>query len=165
MIPNPYTEIPSALARAEVEFIVGGGVACVLHGVERVTMDVDVAVLMSSRNLCRFLEVMHQLRLVPRVPIPPEGLLDPEVRNMMVTAKHALVFSFLDPDQPVRHVGLFLRDDLSYETLLPNSEIVDLDGFAVWILTRKKLLNLKRGIQPPRAKDAIDIEFLRRHVE
>ena len=40
------------LADAGVEFVVGGGVACVLHGVERVTL-IDVAVQMNSPNLDR----------------------------------------------------------------------------------------------------------------
>ena len=43
---GPYEEILRSLADARIEFIVGGGVACVFHGVERVTMDVDVAVQM-----------------------------------------------------------------------------------------------------------------------
>lgn len=164
-MPNdPYREILSALAKANVDFIIGGGVACVLQGVERITMDVDLAVAMTPENLPAFLQVMRKSGLKPRVPIAPETLLDPRVVKAIVEEKHALVFSFLDPDSPVRHVDIFLRPDLSYETLLPDSEEISLGGFSVRILTKKKLLSLKLGIQPPRAKDALDIEFLRRHV-
>jgi len=53
---------------------------------------------------------------------------------------------------------------MSYETLLPESEWVELGDFSVRILNKRKLLSLKLGIHPPRAKDALDIEFLRRHV-
>jgi len=164
MTNDPYREILSTLAEARVDFIVGDGVACVIHGVERVTMDVDLAVLMSPANLSGFLAVMRQLKLQPRVPVPPETLLDLDAVRSMVEEKHALVFSFLDPDAPVRHVDIFLHPDLSYQSLLPDTEWVDLDGFSVRILNKQKLLTLKLGIQPPRAKDAIDIEFLRRHV-
>jgi hypothetical protein len=107
---------------------------------------------------------MKQLRLRPRVPIPPEALLDPEVVRLMVEEKQALVFSFLDPDAPIRHVDIFLRPELSSEALLHETELVDLGGFSVRILNKRKLLELKLGMQPPRAKDAIDIEFLRRHI-
>ena len=62
-------------------------------------------------------------------------------------------------------MDIFLRPDLSYPALLPETEWVDLGGFSVRILNKRKLLALKLGIQPPRAKDAIDIEFLRRHVD
>ncbi|MEO6996027.1 MAG: hypothetical protein ABI273_20665 [Lacunisphaera sp.] len=163
MLNDPYREILAALAMARVDFIIGGGVACVLQGVERVTMDVDLAVSMAPTNFPSFLRVMQELRLRPRVPISPETLLDPQVVKAIVEEKHALVFSFLDPDAPIRHVDIFLRADLSYDSLLPDSEWVELANFSVRILTKKKLLSLKLSIHPPRAKDLLDIEFLRRH--
>lgn len=164
MPSNPYTEILAALATADVDFILGGGLACVLHGAERVTMDADVSVLMSPGNFGRFLNVMHRLGLQPRVPVDPKSLLDARVIRMLVEEKQALVFSFLDPNRPIRQVDLFLRTDLSFEILLPAAEWVDLDGFRIRILSKAKLLDLKLAIQPPRSKDAVDIEFLRRHV-
>lgn len=159
---NPYREILKSLADAQVEFIVGGGVACVLHGVERLTMDVDVAVHMQPANLERFVDVMSVLGLKPRVPVSPQVLLDPAFVRMMIEEKHALVFSFLDPDQPIRHVDVFIKADLAYEALLPDSEWVDMDGYRVRIINRARLLAIKRAIHPPRTKDVIDIEFLSR---
>jgi len=164
MAKDPYREILAALAKAKVDFIIGGGVACVLQGVERVTMDVDLAVAMTPSNLPVFLRVMRELGLRPRVPIAPETLLEPQVVKTIVEDKQALVFSFLDPDVPIRQVDIFLRPDLAYEALLPESEWMAIDDFSVRVLNKKKLLSLKLGIQPPRAKDAVDIEFLRRHV-
>ena len=52
--------------------------------------------------------------LVPRVPVKPESLLDPDVRKMIVEKKNALVIELKDPR---RHVDIFLREDLSYATL------------------------------------------------
>lgn len=158
-----YTEIIKALADAKVDFIIGGGVACVLHGVERVTMDIDLSVHMTPENLGRFIEVMAALKLKPRVPVSPAALLDPGFVRMMVEEKHALVFSFLDPDQPIRHVDIFLKADLAYEPLLPDSDLVDVDGVQVRIINRRRLLAIKLAITPPRAKDALDIDYLRRH--
>lgn len=39
MLNDPYREILAALSGARVDFIIEGGVACVLQGVERVPMD------------------------------------------------------------------------------------------------------------------------------
>lgn len=41
VLNNPYREILAAPSNAQVDFIIGGGVACVLQGVERVTMDIE----------------------------------------------------------------------------------------------------------------------------
>ena len=57
------------LAEAGVEFVVDGGVACVLHGVERVTLDLDVAVQMNSPNLDRLISAVERLDLQRRVPV------------------------------------------------------------------------------------------------
>jgi hypothetical protein len=158
---GPYEEILCSLAQSGVEFIVGGGVACVLHGVERVTMDVDVAVQMQADNLGKFIATMEKLGLKPRVPIAPTSLLDPAIIRMMVQEKHALVFSFIDPDRPFRHLDLFLRDDLSYTTLAGDVEWKELRGFRIRVVSRQRLLAIKQAIQPPRTKDLIDIEWLR----
>ena len=158
---GPYEEILRSLADARIEFIVGGGVACVFHGVERVTMDVDVAVQMQPENFGKFVAVMSQLGLKPRVPLPPASLLDPDVVRMLVEEKHALVFTFVDPDRPFRQVDLFLRDDLSYASLIDDVEWKDVCGFRVRVISRRRLLAIKQAIQPPRAKDCIDIEWLR----
>ena len=66
---NRLTDTLLALAEAEVRFVVAGGVAALLHGVERVTLDIDVALVMEPGNVQRFLEVMEALRLTPRAPV------------------------------------------------------------------------------------------------
>ncbi|MBL7012696.1 MAG: hypothetical protein ISR85_07215 [Kiritimatiellales bacterium] len=157
-------EIILALADAEVEFVIGGGVACVLQGVERFTMDLDIAINLTPENLKRFVAVMKEQHLTPRVPVPPEALLNPDAVKMMVEEKHALVFTFLDVNNPMRHVDVFLRDDLSYDVLNRHSEAVDLGERSIKLVSRAKLLAIKEAITPPRDKDQLDIAALRRMI-
>ena len=142
--------------------MIGGGVACVLHGVERFTLDLDVAVNLTSANLEKFIAVMNVQGLVPRVPVQPESLLDSDFRRMVVEEKNALVFTFIDVNDPCRHVDMFLRNDLSYEVLVDQCNHVDLDGRSVAIVSAGKLLAIKESIDPPRDKDQLDIVALRR---
>lgn len=158
-------EIILALADAEVEFIIGGGVACVLQGVERFTLDLDVAVNLTAENLERFVAVMNKQHLTPRVPVSPEALLDPAAVKMMVEEKHAVVFTFIDVDDPARHVDVFLRNDLSYEALNQHADGIDLSGRMIKVLGRQKLLAIKEAIVPPRDKDQLDIATLRRLIQ
>ncbi|MBT8043075.1 MAG: hypothetical protein KJN98_07880 [Pontiella sp.] len=155
-------EIILELSNAGVEFVIGGGVACVLQGVERFTLDLDIAVNLASENLEKFIAVMESQGLIPRVPVAPRSLLEPEVRRMIVEEKNALVFTFMDPRDPRRHVDMFLRDDLSYETLNAASERILLNGLAVKVVGKRKLLEIKEAIDPPRDKDQLDISALRR---
>lgn len=157
-------EIILALADADVDFVIGGGVACVLQGVERFTMDLDIAINLTPENLKRFTAVMKEQRLTPRVPVPPEALLNPDAVKVMVEEKHALVFTFIDVNNPMRHVDVFLRDDLSYGVLNRHADKIDLSGRSIKIVTRQKLLAIKEAIVPLRDKDQLDIAALRRMI-
>lgn len=155
-------EIIIELADAGVEFVIGGGVACVLQGVERFTLDLDLAVSFKATNLEKFIAVMKAQGLVPRVPVQPELLLNADFRRMVVEEKNALVFTFIDLSDPHRHVDMFLREDLSFEVLADRCDIVNLDGRSVSIASAEKLLRLKESIDPPRDKDQLDIAALKR---
>ena len=157
---NHINEILFALTDAHVEFVIGGGVAAVLHGVERVTLDVDLALNMEPANVEKFLQVMEKLRLQPRVPVPVRDLMSREAVRRMVAEKGALVFSFVDFDRPLRHVDIFLRGDLLFEELAESAQTVSIRGRTMKIIEIKKLLEIKRSISPLRDKDLIDIKEL-----
>jgi len=155
-----HETILNALSDAGVEFIVGGGMACILQGVERLTMDVDVAVMMQEKNWERLVKVTENFGLIPRVPLNPRSLIDPAVRRVVLDEKKAIVFTFLHPDRPSLQLDVFLRPDLAYEVLLQDAEWMNLEGRKIQVLNRQKLLALKKGIQPPRPKDLLDIAAL-----
>ena len=159
---NHINEILFALADAEVEFVVGGGVAAVLHGVERVTLDIDLALDMEPANVEKFLHVMQQLGLQPRVTVPARDLMSREAVQRMIAEKGALVFSFVDFDRPLRHVDIFLQDNLSFEELSRDAREVVIENRKIKIIGIAKLLEIKRAISPLRDKDLIDIKELER---
>ena len=123
-------------------------------------MDVDVAVMMQEKNWERLVEVTENLGLIPRVPLNPRSLIDPAVRRVVLDEKKAIVFTFLHPDRPSLQLDVFLRPDLAYEALLQDAEWMNLEGRKIQVLNRQKLLTLKKGIQPPRPKDLLDIAAL-----
>ena len=157
---NHINEILFALTDAEVEFIVGGGVAAVLHGVERVTLDIDLALDMEPANVEKFLQVMDKLRLQPRVPVPARDLMSREAVRRMIAEKGAMVFSFVDFARPLRHVDIFLQDNLSFEELSTGARKIVIEHRAIKIMGIGKLLETKRAITPLRDKDLIDIKQL-----
>lgn len=154
-----------SLADAKVRFIVAGGVAAVMHGVERVTMDIDLAVDMRRNNIETFIRVMKELGLKPRVPVPPESLLDGKQVKMFVEEKNAIVFTFVHPVNPLWHVDLFLKEELSFKNLKDDVVIVEIEGRSVRVLSPQKLIELKERVLPARDKDLWDIAALKEIIE
>jgi predicted nucleotidyltransferase len=158
--PNYLEDLLRELTARKVKFIVAGGVAVVLHGIERTTMDLDISLEMSPENIEQFRYAMESQGLRPLVPVPVESLSDPETVRMMVEEKHAIVFMLADPRMPLRKVDVFLTKELSYPNLAKDSVEVDLPGMPIKIVSLEKLLALKRAIDPPRDKDLFDIRAI-----
>jgi predicted nucleotidyltransferase len=155
-------EILGALTTRGVRFVVAGGVAVVLHGVERTTMDLDIALDFEPENVARFGEAMDALGLRPLVPMPVRALADPIMVRMMVEEKNAIVFMLADPAMPLRKVDVFLAVALRYENLEKDSIPVEIPGIPLRVVSLERLLALKRAVDPPRDKDLFDIRAIER---
>lgn len=53
---TPYEKLLAKLARADVKFIIGDGVAVALNGFVRATEDVDILIDSSAENVARLLD-------------------------------------------------------------------------------------------------------------
>ena len=160
--PTYLVDLIVALTQAQIRFIVAGGVAVVLHGVERMTLDLDIALADDHENIERFLRFVASNGLVPRAPIPAATLLDPVALTKLVQEKGALVLTFWDPNHPWVQIDVFLKQEASYSILKINSVSVVLrePGATVEIASVERIIQMKRSVQPPRDKDLADIAAL-----
>lgn len=101
-----------ALSAAGVDFVVVGGVAVVLHGHPRMTVDLDLVVELSAPNVRAALDALREAGLVPRLPVPAEQFSDPEIRRRWVEERNLTVFSLHDPTDPRREVDLFATEPI-----------------------------------------------------
>jgi hypothetical protein len=136
--------------------------AAVYHGVERMTMDLDISLDMDTENVHRFLETVRNLGLVPRAPVPADSLLDAQALKRFVEEKQARVFTFWDPESPYRQIDVFLTRDQAHSLLQDHTVPARVDGRTVRVLSVEKLLEMKTRIPNPRDKDRHDIESLRK---
>jgi hypothetical protein len=157
---NHLTEILCTLQARGVDFVVAGGVAVVLHGVERMTLDLDVAISLDPENLKRFLSALSQLNLVPRAPIPADTILDAARVEELIQEKNALVFTFWNPQEPYRQIDMFLTRENSFDDLVSDAHALTIRGRTIRVASRRKLIEMKNRVRPIREKDLNDIKAL-----
>ncbi|MEO7623148.1 MAG: hypothetical protein ABIS30_08775, partial [Gallionella sp.] len=87
-----YVDLFSALNRHEVDYLLIGGLAVSLHGVERATMDVDITVAMNPDNLSALIDAAQELKLTPMLPVPLESLRDLELLRQWHAERHLEAF-------------------------------------------------------------------------
>jgi predicted nucleotidyltransferase len=151
-------EVLEALNRAQVRYLVVGGVAVVLHGYLRTTADLDLVVQLRSDNVQRALSALSARGYRPRAPIPAEMFADPEARHRWITEKHLTVFSLWSPEHPALEVDLFVEEPFDFDTVYARAVQVRLDRAEIMVVGLEDLLELKRRAGRP--QDQQDIAAL-----
>lgn len=59
----------STLNKEAVKYMVAGGMAVNLYGIERATADIDIVLKLDNENLSKFVHVAKKLGLKPKVPV------------------------------------------------------------------------------------------------
>lgn len=147
-----------ALRDADVSFVVVGGVAVVLQGHPRSTVDLDLVIDLEVGNAGRAMEVLTGLGLTPRVPVDASDFADPAVRTDWVEHRNLTVFSLHDPDDPRREVDVFAQEPMPFEQLRTRARLVQVEDVEVPVASRQDLIALKRAAG--RRQDLADIEAL-----
>ena len=158
-IQQSYEKILTTLSKAKVRFLVAGGIAMNIHGLERGTHDIDLIVFLERKNVALFSGVMKRLGYRPKVPVSPEDLGDEEVRKRWIKEKNMVVFSFYHPKNPFEVVDIFVHHPRPFREMFQTSKKVRLSGVTVHAVGLRDMLFLKEKAGRP--KDEMDIRYLR----
>mgnify|MGYP005843565809 CR=1 FL=1 len=158
-----YLDIFTALANHEVRYLLIGGLAMNLHGVPRMTMDVDLVIALDTANLQRMLNAAASLDLQPVLPLSLEDILDPEKRNHWIRDRNMVAFALRSPRLEGPTVDILIDPPLDVARALSRAELQDLGGTKASLASIEDMIALKE--KSGRKQDLADIEHLRRLQE
>jgi predicted nucleotidyltransferase len=140
------------LARADVDFVIVGGVAVAFQGYGRATKDLDITYATDRKNLVRLGEVLVALHARVR-GVPADA---PFVTDERTLARTRLLT--LDTDDGSLDLLADPPGAPPYATMRARADRVDLDGIIVAVAALEDLLAMKRAAGRP--QDLIDIDAL-----
>ncbi|MBK5306423.1 MAG: hypothetical protein JJD92_07025 [Frankiaceae bacterium] len=132
-----------------MRYVVVGGLAVVMSGHVRATVDLDVVVDLDPDAAARAMQALEGLGLQPRVPIAPRDFADPDVREGWIRDKHMQVLSFFDPQHPAREVDVFVSYPLDFETLVAGAVPTRIGDRIVPVAARHHLIEMTRAAGRP----------------
>ncbi len=156
-------DIFRALNAAGVKYMVVGGIAAILHGVNRFTWDVDLAVELTTPNLSRLARALEQLGFVRRVPVPIQGLASMKKRRAWLEGKGMKVYSFIERKPPQRVVDVMVNPPEPFGQVYRRRMVRDAGGVAVPVVPVDVLVSMKRAAGRP--EDVVDIQMLKQIAE
>jgi len=147
-----------ALDDSGVRYVVVGGMAMVLHGHARLTLDVDLVIDLAPEPARKAVAALTELGYSPRVPVAAEDFADAELRERWRLEKGMEVFSLWNPDDPMSVVDLFVHHPIGFDELWARSQPARLGEVTVRIASIADLIRLKKLAGRP--KDLEDVHFL-----
>jgi len=156
-----YEDIFRKLQEKNVRYLVIGGIAVNLYGVQRATGDIDLLLAMDQENLSRFIDLTKELKLVPKSPVKAEDLKDPVKLKEWRKTKNMLVFSFVDLDNPYIVIDVMNQADIDFENMYQRKKEMKAWGISVSTISLDDLIKTKQ--KSGREQDLADIAALRKY--
>jgi len=153
-----YESVFRALNKFDVHYVVAGGIAVVLHGVVRLTADLDLIIDLAPENVKKFSEAMESLGYRPKVPVKAVEFGDPEKRKEWIEKKGMRVFSFFHPKKQMELVDVFVNGLIPFPELHAERMIITAARLKIPIISIKHLKKLKKIAGRP--QDLADIRSL-----
>jgi len=154
-----YIDLFRALQEQEVRYLVVGGVAVNLHGIGRLTVDVDLMLALDARNLERFVAVARGFPLKPVIPVNLEDLADAAKVRSWIEEKGMLAFALRSSDPATPTVDILVKPVVAFEDAWARRALRTVEGVDIPIASIEDIIRLKTGTG--RQKDEADIKALR----
>ena len=150
-----FERLFAALAHGEVEYILVGGMAAVIHGASRLTQDLDVVYRRTPENLKRVCNALEPFEPYPRGA--PAGL---PFRWDATTLERGLNFTLTTTVGDIDLLGEITGGG-RFENLLDSTHELAIFGYSILVLDLEKLIAVKRAAGRPKDFEAIaELEVL-----
>lgn len=147
---NEYMRVLEALEKHNVDYILVGGFAVILFGMQRLTRDVDIFVKMAPENIEKLRKALHALFNDPSI----EEITLGELEQYPVIRYGTPNGFYIDILARLGEVAAF--DDIDYEA-------VEIQGTQIKVATPETLYRLKKDTVRP--EDKIDAMFLKEIIK
>jgi hypothetical protein len=155
-----FKKLFASLNRARVKYMVVGGIAVNLYGIERATADVDIVLKLEKGNLLKFIMVAKKLGLKPKIPVKLDDLIDPEKRKGWIMDKGMMVFSLYDAKNPFFLIDILTEIPFDFDEVYKQRKRIKLKDTILPVVPIKELIAMKEKSNRP--QDRADVFYLKK---
>jgi len=134
------------LNKNRIPYLVIGGIAVNLHGLIRLTRDLDLMIDLTKKHLEKFINVMGSLDYSTSVP---------KYKWPKLTA-----IAFEHKGDPTKRVDIFLKNPMDFKRAHKRRKVFTVEGIRISCISLNDLIRLKSKVD--RVRDWIDVGSLKR---
>lgn len=161
-----YLDVLEQFYKKKVRYLIVGGLAVNLYGVPRVTQDLDIVIAIDSDNILKINSALKELGYVPKLPVNPDEMADPETVKQWTEERNLKAFSFYHKKENYKVVDIVLVHPLDFEDAFKHKTVKSAGGVDINLVSMEDLVRMKTA--SGRGQDISDIAMLsrvRRYLE
>jgi hypothetical protein len=153
-----YFEILEGLYKSNVRYLIAGGLSVNLYGIPRVTQDIDIVIAMDKENVLKLTSLLKESGYVPRLPVNPDDLSNPDKVKDWIETKNLKAFSFYHKKDNYKVIDIVLVHPLDFEMSFKNRTVKKAKYIDIYLASIDDVIKMKE--YSGRAQDLSDIEML-----
>lgn len=142
--------IIEGLLKADVQFILVGGLAAVIQGAPVTTMDVDIVHQQTLDNIAKLSAFLTSIEAVHR---RPDDKIIPLKKEDLSGMGHILSSTRLGP----LDILAFIEQGKTFDDLMNHAVNIRFRGYTLHVLDLKKLVDLKKKSHDPKDRHRLDV--------
>ena len=158
-----FKKLFSALNNESVKYMVAGGIAVNLYGIERATADIDLIMDLDESNVGKFIRVAKKLSLRPKIPVSLDDFAVREKRKEWIDNKGMTVFTVYDVENPFFLIDIFVEIPFDFETVYAKRKKIEFEDTEIPVVPILDLIAMKE--KSARPQDKADIFYLKKILE
>ena len=158
-----FKNLFSSLNKESVKYMVAGGIAVNLYGIERATADIDIILKLDKKNLLKFVKVAKKLGLKPKLPLALDDFIDAERRKGWIVDKDMVVYSLYDAKNPFFLLDIFVEEPFNFDEVYEKRKKIEFENTIIPLVPIKVLIAMKEKSDRP--QDKADTFYLKKIIE
>jgi hypothetical protein len=154
-----YEEILREFQKQKVRYVLVGGIAFNLLGGSRNTLDMDILVEMSDRNLYKVVNILKKAGYHVKQPVDPIMIADKKMRHDWIKNKNMKAFNFYKSGRTYEEVDIIIDSPVDFQEAIKDALEAKVSGLTLNVISPKNFVKMKKS--SGRDKDLRDIEELR----
>lgn len=151
-----YVGIFREFNKKKIKYIVAGGIAVNLHGIPRMTFDIDIILDLKDENVKKYCELLKRWEFKPKVPVDIMDFADAKKRNIWIKEKNVRAFCCFNQNWIIPQIDVLIDPKFSYNKC--RKVRVFTNGVNIPIVSIDDLIRMKQNSN--RQQDLSDAEYL-----
>ncbi len=153
-----YASIFKKLNDEKIKYIVVGGLAVNLHGIPRMTYDIDLLLDIEETNIHKFLNLLSEWGFKPKAPVHIMDLARASKRQEWIHEKNMKAFSLINPTWAISEIDVIIDAPVDYADAEKHVKRISTGTVTIPTISIPDLIKMKR--KTGRQQDKTDIKYL-----